>query len=164
MGEAGAKHDPEAREKNAGEEVEEGSGEPGIAMKLEPAREVEHRDGEEGKGIPVGEGREDGFAPGDLLGEVKIGGEGEGDGRPEKDEDGPAEFRFGCTDDWAIHKRARVSFGGRTGLRAKARTPNLEFRFCGWIKTGLMRENNDESGLDGKCFIPRCVRVDSRTG
>ena len=133
MGEAGAKHDPEAREKNAGEEVEEGSGEPVIAMKLEPAREVEHRDGEEGKGIPVGEGREDGFAPGDLLGEVKIGGEGEGDGRPEKDEDGPAEFGFGFWfgDDggWVGHRvcGCRSVVGRVCGLKPELRTWNSAF-------------------------------------
>lgn len=40
---------------------------------------------------------------------------------------------------------ARVSFGVRAAERAKARTPNLEFRFCGRIKPALMRENNDES-------------------
>ena len=88
-------------------------------MELEAAREVEHRDGEEGEGIPVGEGREDGFAPGDLLGEVEVGGEGEGNGRPEEDEDGPAKFRFGFRfgDDWAIHRCAGVvrCSGSRAG-------------------------------------------------
>lgn len=101
LGETGAEHDPKAREEKTGEEVEEGGGGPVVAMKLEAAGELEHRDGKEGEGIPVSEGGEDGFAPGDLLGEVEIDREGEGDGRPEEDENGPA--KFVCNDDWAIH-------------------------------------------------------------
>ena len=107
LGEAGAEHDPEAGKEDAGEEMEKGGGEPGVAMELEAAREVEHRDAEEGERIPIGERREDGFAPGDLLGEVEVRGEGEGDGRPEEDEDGPAEFgfgfRFGDDGGWLVH-------------------------------------------------------------
>ena len=111
--------------------MEERGGAPGAGVKLEAAGEMEHGDAEESKGIPVGEGGKNGPAPGDLLSEVEVGREGKGDSRPEENEDGPAKSKFVCDDDWAIHS-----------VRAAAAMADL--RFCGWIKTALIGENNDE--------------------
>jgi hypothetical protein len=97
-------------------------------MKLETAREAEHRDAEEGEGIPVSEGGEDGFAPGDFLGEVEVGRKGERDGRPEENENGPAKSKFVCDDGWAIHNvrglsRRKSSVGSSDFSRVRRRIP-----------------------------------------
>ena len=126
LSDAGAEHDPEAGKEDAGEEVKKGRAKPVGAMKLEAARELEHRDAQEREAIPVGEGVDDGFAPGDLLGEVKVGSEGKGDGGPEEEQDGPWDFWRGGV--WAIH-RLRSGFilvcssgfsRPRAGFRLKA--------------------------------------------
>jgi hypothetical protein len=102
LGEAGTEHNPEAGEENTRKEVQESGGGPVIAMKLEASRQAEHRNGENGEGIPVGQGGENRFAPGDLLGQVEVRRERERDGRPKQDQNGRA--KSVCNDVWAIHK------------------------------------------------------------
>jgi hypothetical protein len=61
--ETSAQHDPETGEKNAREEMQRCVGSPANAIDLKTTRQAEHWDGEQPKGIPVSERRQDRFAP-----------------------------------------------------------------------------------------------------
>jgi hypothetical protein len=123
LGNCGTQNNPKTREKNAGEEMKQAGRKPVALVELKAAREPQNRQGEEGARIPVAERAKNGFAPRIFLGEVGIDGERECDGRPKKNENGPAKSFL--SDDWAIH--------------------SAQLRFCEVIKTALMGENNEES-------------------